>query len=102
MGKLTQQQPRLTAINEHQFREREMRREPDVVRLLPTADFIEKPRESMNIALEICLGFVGPQQHAVIVGQIKTVNRVQQLSVHSVSVPDRKSTSLNSSHLGIS
>src|SRR6266480_7265851 len=87
MRKLTQKQPRLTAINKHQFREREVRRQPNLVRVLPTADFIEKPRESMNIALKICLRFARPQQPAVLLRQIKTVNRVQQLSVHSLSAP---------------
>jgi hypothetical protein len=77
MGKLVEEQPRLTAINEHQFREREMGGEPNVACLLPTADFIEKPRESMNFALEICLGFAGPQQYAILLRQIETVNRVQ-------------------------
>src|SRR5438093_4377836 len=53
MRKLVPEQPRLTAINEHQFREREVRCQSNVVRLLPTADFIEKARDSMNIAAEI-------------------------------------------------
>src|SRR5438067_4733749 len=85
MWKLVQEQPPLTAINEHQFRECEMRRLSNIVRLLPAADFIEEPREPMNIALEIGLRFARPQQHAVLLRQINTVNRAQRLSVHSVS-----------------
>jgi hypothetical protein len=44
MGKLTQEQSRFAAINQHQFREREVRRQANVVRLLPASDFIEKAR----------------------------------------------------------
>src|SRR5262249_19111967 len=87
MRKLIQKQPRLTAINEHQFREREMQSKSDLVRLLPAADFIEKPRESVNIALEICFHFARPQKPAVLLRQIKTVNRMQHISVHSASAP---------------
>src|SRR6516225_45004 len=91
MRKLAQEQSPLTAINKHQFSEREMRRKSNRVRFLPAADFIEEPRESMNIALEICLRFTRPQEHAVLLRQIKTVNRLQQLSVHPLSAPPQRS-----------
>src|SRR5215469_9622787 len=87
MRKLAQKPSRLTAINEHEFRKREVRRHANLVRLLPTADFIKKTREPVNIGLEICLRFTRPQEHTVILRQIKTVNRVQQLSLHPLSTP---------------
>ena len=61
MRKLDQEQSRLTTINEHQLRKREVGREPNIMRVLPAADFIEEPRESMDVALEICLAFARPQ-----------------------------------------
>src|SRR5437868_7214310 len=57
MGELAQEQSRFTAINEHQFRQREVWREPNLVRFLPAADFIEKAGEMMNLAPEVCLRF---------------------------------------------
>src|SRR5213596_150722 len=57
MRKLAYEQSRFTAINQHQFRQREVRREPNLVRFLPATDFIEKAGEKMNIAPKVCLRF---------------------------------------------
>src|SRR4051794_36145355 len=62
MGKLAQQQRRLTTIHQHQFGERKMSRQPRLLRLLPAADFVKETRQTMNVARNICFRFSRPQQ----------------------------------------
>ena len=87
MRKLAQEQSRLTAIDQHQFREREVWRQPNLVRFLPTADFIEETRQTMNIAAQVCFRFAWSQQRAVLLRQIQTVTAAQNFSAHLISVP---------------
>ena len=61
MGKLTQEQSRFAAINQHQFREREVRRQANLVRFLPAANFIEETRQTMNGAISTCFAFARSQ-----------------------------------------
>ena len=87
MRKLAYEQSRFTAINQHQFRQREVRREPNLVRFLPATDFIEKARQTMSIALEVGFHFAWSQQRAVLFGQTEGIHRTQSLSAHLISVP---------------
>src|SRR6516225_5318510 len=48
MREMAQQQPRLAAVDEHQFRQREVWREPNFMRFLPAANFIQETRQTMN------------------------------------------------------
>ena len=87
MRKLAYEQSRFTAINQHQFRQRKVRREPNLVRFLPATDFIEKARQTMSIALEVGFHFAWSQQRAVLFGQTEGIHRTQSLSAHLISVP---------------
>src|SRR5207237_8917955 len=87
MRKRAQEQPRFTAIDQHQFREREMRRQPNLMRFLPTADFVEETRQTMHIAEKICFRFARSQQRAELFRETQTVNRPQHLSPHLIWVP---------------
>src|SRR6266542_4372162 len=87
MRKLAYEQSRFTAINQHQFRQREVRREPNLVRFLPATDFIEKARQMMSIATKIGFRFAWSKQGAVLFRQFQTVHRTQSLSAHLISVP---------------
>src|SRR4030095_14592298 len=55
MRKLAQEQRCLTAIHQHQFGERKMRRQSRLLRFLPTANFIKETRQTMHVAGNICL-----------------------------------------------
>jgi hypothetical protein len=50
MGKLAQQQPRFTAIDEHQFGKREVRRQAKFLRFLPAVNFIKETWQPMDVA----------------------------------------------------
>src|SRR5713101_9369188 len=52
--KLAQKQVRFAAIHQHQLREREVRSEADLVRLLPAVNFIKKTRATMHVPTRIC------------------------------------------------
>src|ERR1043166_1096247 len=57
MRELAQKQPRFSTVDEHQFREREVWRQPDFMCFLPTANFIEETRQTMNGTVKISFGF---------------------------------------------
>jgi hypothetical protein len=59
MRKLAQEQASLTAIHEHQFSEREVRRQVKLESLLPASDFIKKAWETMNVAVQAGFRFAG-------------------------------------------
>src|SRR6476620_4541402 len=84
--KLTQEQRRLTTIHQHQFCERKVRRQSRLLRFLPAANFIKETRQTMNIAENICFRFGRSQQRAVLLAEVQTVNRVQRLSAHLLSI----------------
>src|SRR5215211_3138924 len=82
MRELAQEEPGLATVDEHQFREREVRRQPNFMRLLPAANFIEEARQTMNSAVSTSLAFARSQQRAILFRQTQTVNRPQKLSPH--------------------
>src|SRR6266481_2545934 len=69
MRELAQEEPRLATVDEHQFREREVRRQPNFMRFLPAANFIEETREMMNSAVGASLAFARSQQCAILFSQ---------------------------------
>src|SRR6476620_4328223 len=85
MRKLAQEQPRLATVYEHQFRKREVRRQPNFMRFLPAANFIEETRQTMNSAVGTSFAFARSQQRAILFSQTQTVNRPQKLSPHLIS-----------------
>jgi hypothetical protein len=44
MRELAQEKPRFSAVDQHQFRQREVWREPNFMRLLPAPNFIKETR----------------------------------------------------------
>ncbi len=50
MGKLAQQRPRFTAIDQHQFGEREVRRQAKFLRFRPAANFVKETWQPMDVA----------------------------------------------------
>jgi len=74
MRKLAQERSGLTAVDEHQFREREVRRQSNIVSFLPAMDFVEKTRQTMDFPVEIVFRFAWSQQRAVLFWQIQAVN----------------------------
>src|SRR6266481_6513052 len=85
MRELAQEEPRLATVDEHQFREREVRRQPNFMRFLPAADFIEETRQTMNSAVNTRLAFARSQQRAILFSQTQTVNWPQKLRPHLIS-----------------
>ena len=82
MRKRAQEQPRFTAIDQHQFREREMRRQPNLMRFLPTADFIKETWQVVRSPGRVAFGFAWSQQCAVFPRQIQAVNWAKFLDTH--------------------
>src|SRR5215475_4283575 len=61
MRELAQEQSRLATVDEHQFCERKVPREPNFMRFLPAANFIEETRQTMNSAVITSFGFARSQ-----------------------------------------
>jgi hypothetical protein len=74
MGKFAQEQFCFSTIDCHQFREFEVRREPDLMRFLPTGNFIKKTRQMVNISMRVAFGFAWPQERAMLRRQLQTIN----------------------------
>jgi len=77
MRKLAQEQFRLTAIDEHQFRECEVRRKGESPALAASCRFHKKTVADDEHCLEHLTPLRLAQQRAVLVGQIQTINRAQ-------------------------
>src|SRR4029077_1267347 len=77
-----EEEPPIATVDEHQFREREVRRQPNFMRFLPAANFIEETRQTMNSAANTRFDFARSQQRAILFSQTQTVNRPQKLSPH--------------------
>src|SRR5215475_9964633 len=61
MREVAQEQSRLATVDEHQFREREVRRELNFMRFLPAANFIEETRQAMSSAVTTSFAFIRSQ-----------------------------------------
>ena len=82
MRELAEQQFGFPAIDEHQFRKREVRRQADRVRVLPTADFIKETWQVVRSPGRVAFGFAWSQQCAVFPRQIQAVNWAKFLDTH--------------------
>jgi hypothetical protein len=93
MGEFVQEQLCFATIDCHQFREFEVWREPNFMRLLPTGDFIKETRQMVNIPIRVIFGFTWPQQRAMLRWQLQTVNCAKYPGPHfdfsSLPVSDR-------------